>query len=196
MNKYLKIPLILFILLLVNCSDKKEEEEKKYDLEKQLKDSKEKELISIIKKRYDIGFKWDTIRLKYSNDFNPTIETKNQLIEKFTILDFYNKDSLEYISICAGNRKGYKYDKVPYYIFDFVINKVQKETINKHYTPSFRNGNNKGIKLVVFINKINKIKLKIVTDSDDEKETVSNSLENPNGFIGFGKIIDIIESYK
>ncbi|NQU68805.1 MAG: hypothetical protein HQ510_12750 [Candidatus Marinimicrobia bacterium] len=178
MNKLFYIIIVLFTIISCNTTDKITEEEKQ---EIQLQQKKDK-LISEITDKYNISYDWDTLTYKYSINYDKILKSGYQLIRQIWVKDIYQKDGSYYISI----RTGYS----PTFYFDLSIS---EENLNKllritYYGLKF--GSFEGL-LVVEISEIKKIRFKIESYEDDEKN-LSLELDASGSFIGKGKIVELI----
>lgn len=181
------ISIIILLSILIACKPSKEKKTKDENNSKKLIRQQEmKKVVDSLVLKYDIKYIWDSLDWKqyhYTIDFKPVINSKYQLISKYSIDDFYEKDTSEYISIETHR---------PEYYFDFPISKEQKKIILQ--TSDSWGFKNNTI-LVVSINDIRKIKLEIkgeVEGEDEDDKSAIINLENSYSFIGKGKIIDIV----
>lgn len=85
------------ILILFSCSKKSEKEimkeriENDKDARRTINEIENRETIKKIISTYNIESKWDTIKFDYTIDYKKILKQKYQLIEKYKIIDIYEK---------------------------------------------------------------------------------------------------------
>lgn len=219
----LKNLLFLLTLILVISCTLSEESEKKERKNHQIEESKlnidqpnlkeenkiiEKgKIISNIKEKYNLFYKWDTLIYNYSIDYKPIIESKYQLVEKFEIIDIYEKDNVQYVLLMTGlippsptlGLIPYLNTEGTHNYFNYlmsIINDVKLKPlfyltliISKEQINNLKN-NKDDLFLIVSISDINKKPpITLIGDNLDCDKII---LESVPLFICKGKIIDII----
>jgi len=190
MNKIVLIFLIFFAACggkSKNNSQTKNNEQTEIQ-QKYIKDSisnfERNEQLSLLGKKMNIQYMWDTIYHRYTYEYQPILETKKQLLRDFDIFDIYYKDSILYIYLHTSNYS-------PIFNFELSISsenlnllkKLQSDTLNPDFV------------FIVSIEKLKKYRLKLETDIDDaqtENESVSIDFDYSDDFIGKGEINEII----
>lgn len=178
--------LIFFVTvsIIISCNSKESAEEKRAReenerMEKEVLREKEKEKkIDNLTWKYNVKYKLDTFRLRYSIEYRPVLESGHLLMEisSYHINDIFQKDSLYYASI---NPRGTISELI------LPITKEQsKELLNRDIVHL----------LVVDINEIKKIRFSFEGVKDGED--ISVGLENATGFSAIGKLIEMVSLKK
>ena len=128
-----------------------------------------KYIIEKLTEKYKVKYKWDTLNYNFGIDYEPVINSENQLIENFDVGDVYKKDSKEYISIRVENSPNYFY-------FDFPITQEQEAKLRTN------------VLLIVNISEVEKLKQ---TLDENNKVKFSNFSSDDLYFEGKGKIVGI-----
>jgi hypothetical protein len=167
-------------LLILSCNSKESAEEKTAREESEAKEKdeikkKEKQnKIDELTRKYNVKYKLDTVRLRYSIEYQPILESGHLLLEikQLNINDIFKIDSLYYVSI---DPKGTISELI------LPITEEQIKLLSDKNLFHF---------LIVDINHIKKIKF--VFRGELEGEDVSVNLENSTGFSANGKLIEMV----
>ena len=91
MKRLITLILIICIFFSCNTEKSKEETEKK---EQAMKEREKQTTIEGLVSKYDIRYNLDTVRLRFSIDYDHILESKYQLVNQFTVKDIFQKDSV------------------------------------------------------------------------------------------------------
>ena len=138
-------------------------------------------IINDFNTKYNIKYEWDTLSYPYSIDYMSVIDSKYQLIDILVIDDFYEKDSVQYVSLHTGVS--------PIFYFDFPITNDQEQILFE----------DNDLILVASVSEIHKVKFPIYNEAHDENYDEENSDHIPasvslnisSDFSGRGKIVDL-----
>ncbi len=129
---------------------------------------------SLLMKKYNIRYCWDTIYFPYSIEYDDIIKAKHQLIKRAEIGDIYKKDSLTYVSLNTGD--------IEIFLFRFPVTTEQEmELRDTSFNFSF----------VVSIIDIKKISLVTNCENDDGELYIAS--KEGRSFYGKGEIKEIIK---
>lgn len=169
--------LILFTSLLFSCGTnttrQTEEEQKTEQNEKE-----KKKIIDKLVSKYNITYKWDTLKYEFSINYKPVMNSRYQLIDDIYVIDIYEKDSNEYALIKTGRFPKFHTTLFNNFYFDLLITKEQEEFFD----------NDNDIILVVNIAEIEKMKPSCQIKIEDREIHLDKYVH----FIGRGKTIDIV----
>lgn len=198
--------LTVLTTMLFSCTsqeEKNKQQAEKYkqqeDQQKQQQENEKKKIISNLVAKYNILYKWDTLHYRYSINYKPVIESRYQLIDHIEIIDIYEKDSSQYVSLRTGSypssfgeiqfldlRFHDTFDLLGGYRSFYFNLLISKEQISK-MTRS-----DGDLILIVSVSDIIKNKKLSLTGKMDDANYSLINLETTPEFIGNGKIIDIV----
>lgn len=170
---------LLLLCLLISCNQKKNEMTEKETLENQI-EQKNEIIISNLKEKYSIKYSLDTVRYKYTIQFEDMMRTKYQLIQRFGIQDIFVEDGISYINVLNVTTNRNLYLKL-------TIPETEKEKLLSQKASSSRFIN---AALVVSLNEFKKIDM-IVKSNHDAIDYCTIELTDSEGFFGNGQVAEV-----
>ena len=178
--------LLLILSLIISCGSETEKKdavitiEEQKEIQKGLKEEEKLKVISELTSKYNIAYNIDTVKFRFSIDYESILKSKYLLTELFFINDIFKIDNIHFVSINVRGRNGGIGN------LTFPISKEQIQLFTNKDLVNI---------LVVHINEIKKIKFVFKGEVEDE-EWASVSLANSTGFTSKGELIEIVSLKK
>lgn len=144
---------------------------------------KRNKIESSLGKKYDIGFKWDTVNYKYSIIYDTLIQGNYQLLNKNTIYDIYKKGNSNYISLESFS--------IPTFFFELKINEKEVQKILDLSPNQYTNILGEDLIFVLETTDVKKIERIIKCSTSYEGESSYVDMERSMDFHCKGEVIAI-----